>query len=250
MASFTDLIVSRIRSRQQEFLAGLSSEPVDDVEEQLACGVRTLWHALDNVTGTNESQSLPTGPAAAVDGSRAVRALNSGADWIVAQALLLGPYRPLTVADTLLVRGETERPAVDRCAALLMRSLELDLALKYVQSGAGNFLLLDGSLYAELPHLLYALSVSGYEDIPLVVLQRYLDLFDRCDEQGVLLLGLAKSARSAVLGRVIIHPACNSVRLAEAAGEVVTRVPDSPSFTDPVMKPSSLRVAIPGCNGL
>jgi hypothetical protein len=120
MASFTDLIVSRIRFRQQEFLAGLSSEPVDDVEEQLASGVRSLWHALDNVPATNESQSLATGPAAAVDGSRAVRALNSGADWIVAQALLLGPYRPLTVADTLLVRGETERPVVDRCGAVLM----------------------------------------------------------------------------------------------------------------------------------
>jgi hypothetical protein len=250
MASFTDLIVSRIRSRQQEFLAALSSEPVDDVEEQLASGVRSLWHALDNVPATNESQSLATGPAAAVDGSRAVRALNSGADWIVAQALLLGPYGPLTVADTLLARGEIERPVVDRCAALLMRSLELTLALKYVQSSTGNLLLLDGSLYAELPHLLYALSISGYEDMPLVVLQRYLDLFDHCQEQGVLLLGLAKSARSAVLGRVIMHPEFKSLRPDGAADQAATGASNSASYADPVMQPSGSRVAIPGCNGV
>jgi hypothetical protein len=179
-----------------------------------------------------------------------VRALNSGADWIVAQALLLGPYRPLTVADTLLVRGETERPVVDRCAALLMRLLELDLALKYVQSGARNVLLLDGSLYAELPHLLYALSVSGYEDMPLVLLQRYLDLFDHCREQGVLLLGLAKSARSAVLGRVIMDAECKSLRPDGAAGEAATGMPDSASHADPAMQPSGSRAATPGCNGL
>jgi hypothetical protein len=123
----------------------------------------------------------------------------------VAQALLLGPGGlQLTAADSILLRGEIERPAVDRCAALLMRSLELDLALKFARSGAGDLLLLDGSLYAELPHLLYSLAVPDREDLPLVVLRGYLDLFAACQERDILLLGLAKSARSTVLGRAIL----------------------------------------------
>ncbi len=143
-------------------------------------------------------------PAAAVDGSRAVRALSSGADWVIAQALLIGPNGlRKSAVDTILLRGEIERPAVDRCAALLMRSL-VDLALKFVESGDGHTLILDGSLYADLPYLLYRLAIRGYEDLPLKVLEQYLDLFDLCQKLGVLLLGVSKSARSAVLGQALL----------------------------------------------
>jgi len=205
MASFTDLVAGRIQQRRQEFLAGLSPEPQDSLESELKAGVQTLWHPLDPAEFSGaQIEGLSSGLAAAVDGSRAVRALNSGADWVVAQALLLGPNGvQLTAADTILLRGEIERPAVDRFAALLMRSLELDLALKFARSGPCNLLLLDGSLYADLPHLLYGLAVPGRVDLPLLVLQRYLDLFACCEERGILLLGLAKSARSTVLGRAI-----------------------------------------------
>jgi len=198
MASFTDLVAGRIQQRRQEFLAGFSPKAHGSLEVLLEAGVQTLWHPLVLDSSNAPIKGTPTEPAAAVDGSRAIRALNSGADWIVAQALRL------TTADTLLLRGEIERSAVDRCAALLMRSLELDLALKFAQSGACHLLLLDGSLYADLPHLLYSLAVPGREDLPLLVLQRYLDLFACCEERGILLLGLAKSARSTILGRVIL----------------------------------------------
>ncbi len=206
MASFTDLVAGRLRQRRQEFLAGLAPEPSGDLEDRLAAGVVAMWHRLmPDPAGMAEDASPPQ-PAAAVDGSRAVRALNSGADWVVAQALLLGPAGlRLTAADTTLLRGEIDRAAVDRCAALLMRSLELELALTFARSGSGDLLLLDGSLYAELPHLLYSLAVPGHEDLPLVVLRRYLDLFACCRERGILLLGLAKSARSTVLGRAILE---------------------------------------------
>src|SRR5260221_5498624 len=85
-----------------------------------------------------------------------------------------------------------------------MRSLELDLALKFVESGEGHTLILDGSLYAELPYLLYRLAIGGYEDLPLKVLEQYLELFDLCQKREVLLLGISKSARSAVLGQALL----------------------------------------------
>lgn len=206
MASFTDLVAGRIQQQQHEFLAGLSPEPRGTFEDELAACMQSWWHPLQSNSPGAQVEDLPATPAAAVDGSRAVRALNTGADWVVAQALLLGPNGlQLTAADTMLLRGEIERPAVDRCAALLMRSLELDLALKFAQREPCELLLLDGSLYAELPHLIYkSLAVHGHEDLPLLVLQRYLDLFACCETRGIVLLGLAKSARSTVLGRALL----------------------------------------------
>jgi hypothetical protein len=203
MASFTDLIAERLHFRREEFLAGLSSEPDNEVEQLLATGIQAHWHPFEPEHTRNLDQSIS--PAAAIDGSRAIRALSGGADWVIAQALLIRPNGLRnSVVDTRLLRGEIERPTVDRCAALLMRSLELDLALKFVESGDGHTLILDGSLYADLPYLLYRLAIRGYEDLPLKVLEQYLDLFDLCQKHRVLLLGISKSARSAVLGHALL----------------------------------------------
>ena len=40
MASFTDLIAEHLHFRREEFLAGLSSEPDNEVEQLLATGIR------------------------------------------------------------------------------------------------------------------------------------------------------------------------------------------------------------------
>jgi hypothetical protein len=89
MASFTDLIAERIHFRREEFLAGLSSEPDDEVEQLLATGIQAHWHPFEPENTRNMDQSVSQ--VAAVDGSRAIRALSSGADWVIAQALLIGP---------------------------------------------------------------------------------------------------------------------------------------------------------------
>ncbi len=203
MASFTDLIAERIHFRREEFLAGLSSEPDDEVEYLLAKEIQAHWHQFEPENNRNMDRSISQ--VAAVDGSRAIRALSSGADWVIAQALLIGPNGcRKSAVDTILLRGEIERPAVNSCAALLMRSLELDLALKFVESGDGHTLILDGSLYADLPYLLYRLAIGGYEDLPLKVLEQYLELFDLCQKSDILLLGISKSARSAILGQALL----------------------------------------------
>ena len=202
-SSFRDLMAQRIHRRREEFIAGLSHEPDSEVEDLLSTSIQAHWHPF-HPKDIGNAYERPSS-IAAVDGSRAIRALNSGADWIIAQALLLGPhgYR-LPAVDTRLLRGEIERPDVDRCASLLMRSLELDLALQFVNNGTGSMLILDGSLYADLPYLLYNLAINGYEDLPLMVLEQYLQLFELCQKRDVLLLGIAKSTRSAVLGRALL----------------------------------------------
>jgi hypothetical protein len=203
MASFVDIIAQCISLRRAEFLAGLSTHPNDDVEHLLMTQVKTHWHPFSRESGKRVPQSQWR--VGAVDGSHAIRSLNVGIDWIIAQALLIGPDgRRLSEGDTLPLRGDIERPAVDRCASLLMRSLELRLALQFVQEDMGNVLLLDGSLYADLPYLLYNLAIGGHEDLPLNVLTQYLDLFELCQQHNVLLLGIAKTARSKVLGHAFL----------------------------------------------
>ncbi|HEU5375667.1 MAG TPA: hypothetical protein VFV38_09530, partial [Ktedonobacteraceae bacterium] len=132
MASFTDLIAQRIYDQRDELLACLSPHPQGDSEHELATKVEAYWHPLlrENV----ESPDQPQLRVGAVDGSRAVRSLNSGADWIVAQALMIGSdgLRD-SLGDIRILRGDIERPEVDRYASLFMRSLELDLALRFVQ---------------------------------------------------------------------------------------------------------------------
>lgn len=202
MASFIDLMARRIDEQRHTFLSNLSRKAEGEEELLLATGMQKHWHAFEPGMMERPQRTFLVG---AVDGSRATRALNSGADWLITQALLIGPggYRSSAV-DTHLIRGETERPAIDRLASLLMRSLELQLAREFVESGKGNLLLLDGSLYADLPYLLYNLAIGGYEDQPLKVLEQYLDLFELCQQRDILLLGVSKSARSTVFGRTLL----------------------------------------------
>ncbi len=204
MASFIDVIAQCISLRRAEFLAGLSTHPNDDVEHLLMTQVKAHWHPFS--CESSKSVSHSQWRVGAVDGSHAIRSLNVGIDWVIAQALLISPDgRRLSEGDTLPLRGDIERPAVDRCASLLMRSLELQLALRFVREDMGNVLLLDGSLYADLPYLLYNLAIGGHEDLPLKVLTQYLDLFELCQQHNILLLGIAKTTRSKVLGHAFLQ---------------------------------------------
>ncbi|HEU0001207.1 MAG TPA: DNA double-strand break repair nuclease NurA [Ktedonobacteraceae bacterium] len=255
MASFTDLIAERIHFRKEEFLAGFASKPTDELEYLLAQGIQAHWHPFEPENTRNMPQSISQ--VAAVDGSRAIRALSSGADWVIAQALLIGSnglYK--SAVDTILLRGEIERPAVDRCATLLMRSLELELALKFVEGGDGQILILDGSLYADLPYLLYRLAIGGYEDLPLKVLEQYLELFDLCQKRGVLLLGISKSARSAVLGSALLDEN-RSLASPEQPGSGISKPPAADAQGDVEIPPgdavngkSQRRAMRSGMNGL
>ncbi len=233
MASFTDLIAQRIYAQRNELLANLSINPNDDIEHELATGVQTHWHPF--VSGNTKSKGQPQLRVGAVDGSRAVRTLNIGADWIVAQALLIGPDGLRDAeGNTRIIRGDVEHPEVDRYASLLMRSLELDLALRFVQNKRGNVLLLDGSLYSDLPYLLYNLAIGGYEDLPHQILEQYLDLFELCQQSETLLLGIAKSTRSTLFGRALLKERFPTSGL-PSDGELLYRWAEGCGLTNPVL---------------
>ena len=91
MDSFTDLIAHRIQQRLHEFKESVARTAHNDLACVLAEGVRTHWRALDHVLPVGDPQAPLNGSAAAVDGSQAVCALHTGADEVIAQALLIGP---------------------------------------------------------------------------------------------------------------------------------------------------------------
>lgn len=218
MASFTDIIAHSIFTRRAEFLTSLSPQSHDRIEQVLSAGVRAHWHPLPNEKH-DDMLSMRVG---AVDGSRAIRSLNSGADWVIAQALLLCPDGVrFSEGDTRLLRGDIEGLEVDRYASLFMRSLELELALKFVQEGHGDLLLLDGSLYADLPYLLYRLTIEHQEDLPLKVLGQYLDLFALCQQRDVLLLGIAKSTRSKVFGHALLEESESALQIPQVQSDAL-----------------------------
>jgi hypothetical protein len=105
MASFTNLIAERIHFQREEFLAAISSKPDGEVEYLLAKGIQAHWHPFELENTRNMDQSISH--VAAVYGSLAIRALSSGADWVIAQALLIGPNGlRKSAVDTILLRGE------------------------------------------------------------------------------------------------------------------------------------------------
>lgn len=235
MASFTDLIAQHICMQRDELLASLSSNPNSEREQGLATGVKRYWHAFapENLAERDQAR-LRVG---AVDGSQAIRSLNIGADWIVAQALLIGPDGLREAAgETRIVRGDVGSPRVDRYASLLMRSLELRLALEFARHKQGNMLLIDGSLYSDLPYLLYNLdlAIGGYENLPRKVLANYLDLFEFCQQAHILLLGISKSTRSTVFGKTLLEEN-DPIGDLPSDGELLYRWTEGCGLTSPVL---------------
>lgn len=239
MTSFTDLIAQHICTQRDELLANLSRDPNSERERRLATGVKRYWHAFapENLADRDQAR-LRVG---AVDGSQAIRSLNIGADWIIAQALLIGPDGLREAAgETRIVRGDVGGPRVDRYASLLMRSLELSLALEFARHKKGDLLLIDGSLYSDLPYLLYNLDlvIGGYENLPRKVLAAYLDLFELCQQAHILLLGISKSTRSTVLGKTLLEDN-DPIGDLPSDGELLYRWTEGCGLTSPVLLGSS-----------
>jgi hypothetical protein len=115
-----------------------------------------------------------------------------------------------------------------------MRSVELRLALDHLGRMAGQTLVLDGSLYSTLPHLLYPLQAlraqgrcSDDADLPIRLLETYLDLFDACRKQDVLLLGISKTTQDRVLTHSLIHLPDDLDRISIDMAEHLELEPDS-----------------------
>lgn len=208
MPAFTEKFITELEAQRGHFRAIFSSDACSQFEERLADRIVANWHSFKDQHPAPSTQH----PIYAVDGSEATRNFSNASWLLVCQGLLLGPDLELPGLELRLIPGSVPRAVVDSYSSRLMRWLELRLALEHLGRMAGQTLVLDGSLYSTLPHLLYPLEAlkgqggcSDDADLPIRLLEIYLDLFDACRQQDVLLLGISKTTQDRVLTHTLIH---------------------------------------------
>ncbi|MBV9119542.1 MAG: DNA double-strand break repair nuclease NurA, partial [Chloroflexi bacterium] len=254
MPAFTDKFIAEIEAQRGHFHAVFSSDATSGLEERLAPRVAASWHELPF---SPETSIAANGRVFAIDGSEATRNFSNASWLLICQGLLVGPDTEIPTLQVRLVPGNVANAVVDSYASRLMRWLELRLALDHIGRFAGGTLILDGSLYSTLPHLLYPLDglrgqggCSADADLPIRILEAYIDLLEACRRQDVLLLGISKTTQDRVLTHTLLHLPDDldqiSVDLAEQSrlesderlppdAEALIRWTEGPGFTTPVL---------------
>lgn len=123
----------------------------------------------------------------------------------MSHALLERADGEVTDTEVIFRRSNLSDPILDRYSDLLLRHMELKVALDHLDDLADGILYLDGSLYAELPHLLYPLRVQTAVDLPLRILEMYLELWQRSRELNLMVVGIAKTSRGSLLSNTFLN---------------------------------------------
>jgi len=197
MPDFIDKLVLKVQEKAGKLSQTLRSD-AEAGEETLRRLLEKHWHDLPS------DLTAERRPVFAVDGSIGRANLANGAYLFVAQALIMGDGFEDTAVEVEILRGNTPRSSVERFADLLLQSLEVGLARDNVDKvPQGSVLFLDGALYGQLPQL-YPLTIEGTRgSLPEGILDAYLYLFQRCQEQGIGLISIAKTSRDALLSRIM-----------------------------------------------
>ncbi len=200
MPNFIDRLSEQVAQKKEELKTTLRQD-ASGAEAPLQRLAHEHWHRLPGV------QAGERRPAFAVDGSRAVRHLANGAYLFVAQALIVGERvgerLEGTDVDVRILPGVTPAPFVERFAELMMHQLEARLASRHADTmPKGSVIFLDGALYGQLPQL-YPLESGGVAyDLPEVILQDYLRLFEACRKKKLILVSIAKTSHESAHAQV------------------------------------------------
>lgn len=229
MPTFIDQYISQITSKSTRFAGCFSKEPRDDAERLLADQLSARW------------RPLPAGPAPAfrrtfaVDGASGSRPLDNGATLLVAQSLLLGPDTEKTMVCVELARGGDSRNS-DRLVDHIRQWCEAEVAAANLDRMAGGMLLIDGSLLADLDHLLSMrpMRMADGTDLQAELSSSFLRLVEGCRERDILLVGVAKTTKDGLLHGALRPDSDPAMRLSDM--EVLYRFGlGKPGFTDPIL---------------
>ncbi len=199
MPAFIEQFAACISREQSRLSVAFGSSTDGPHEEALRDAIGRSWRSLSATPGSSARRVFAT------DGSQAIRHFNNGWSVIVCQALCIGPEFESSSVDVRFVRSTMPDGVLNRYAGLLMRRLEIRAALDNVDRAAGGVMCLDGSLHAALPHLLYPLASEEDRDLPLVLLESYLDLVDTCASRDVLLVSLSKTSTGSFLAEALLR---------------------------------------------
>lgn len=244
MPDFIAEFANSITSQSQNIKSLFSSTPDNAIEVRLANTIANHWHS------PLPSANLEQRAAYAVDGSGAIRFFDNGTCMIVSHALLERAGYEDTATDVIFRRGNIATPVLERYRDLSLRKIEIQIALDHLDDLADGILYLDGSLYAELPHLLYPLDIQEDADLPLNLMAMYLELWRRCQELNIVLLGVSKTTRGNLLSNTFLNLSNGSdtipvdisdVELISSNGrmptdaEILYRWTEGPGFSTPIL---------------
>ncbi|MEM2245557.1 MAG: DNA double-strand break repair nuclease NurA [Thermofilum sp.] len=189
MPRFADLFVEEVRRKRGEILRVAAGSA--DLASRYRELVRGVW--VEGVEARNEFDRVY-----AVDSSSDEIEVAGGGVILVTRAVALGAngreLRKLRV-DAFFPRSIRDYEDFKR---LLREHLEHEVALEAVEEGA-DLVLLDGSLFGRMSHVVRELSVDGREGFLLDYVETYGQLLSRAVRKGVIIAGVSKDSRSTVL---------------------------------------------------
>lgn len=238
MPDFMAQYLTAIEAQRSAFMGLLADAPKNDVENALREAAMEAWNPHLPAPDPEPRDAF------AVDGSDAMRGFDNGTFLVVSHALLAGPDMEVAATSVVLQRDTLAADSRERLRGLLTRSLEIGLAVEQIERCAGGTLYLDGSLYAQLGHLIYPYEASTHAELPLTVLDHYLDLVEAARTHRVRLIALSKTTRSHLLAHALLpdHVSSGSnggIRRDDtnvpSDGEVLARWTHGPGYTTPIL---------------
>ena len=186
---FADLLVEEVRRKREELARVIGGE--GDLRNYYGELLRRVWLSdlsLDKVDGRVYGVDSSCDDIDVVGGgsiliSRAI-AVSVGGDEV--RKLRLDAFFPRDIRD----QEELKR--------LMREHLEHLAGLEAVERGAET-VLIDGSLYARMTHVLREINVDGYEDFMFEYIETYAGFLREALKRNVAVVGVSKDSRSTVL---------------------------------------------------
>jgi hypothetical protein len=200
MPAFIDQFAACVERESTRIAMAFGSSASEGHEQALQLGMERSWLPLAEPVVAQPERNV-----FATDGSQAVRHFNNGWNAIICHALCVGADFEAPSVDVRFARNTLPEAVLNRYAGLLMRYLEIRAALDNVDRAVGGVMCLDGSLHTALPHLLYPLPIDEASDLPLMLLECYLDLVDACADRGILLVSLSKTSTGSMLSEALLR---------------------------------------------
>lgn len=195
------MFVREVRRKRSELERILGSE--GGLRERYGELVREAWIRDLEPRGAR-------GPAYAVDSSSDDIEVQGGGVVLVTRSLALSAggeeIRELRL-DAFYPRNVRD---YDDFKRLVREHVEHVVALRAVEEGA-RLVLIDGSLYGRMIHVLRELEVEGREDFMFEYVELYSELFSKARSRGALVVGVSKDSRSTVLKEELLYLRLKSV---------------------------------------
>lgn len=204
--NFISEFIEVLERRKQEFMPLLQDKKeLSDLEVSLKNCLEHHWHSIPSPRKIFEREF-------AVDSSSASRTLANGIDLFLINALMIGSdgtkYKQLKFEMLKGIRDPTISSTFER---VLRDLIEIEIVVDNCDYLNDSLVMVDGNLYGRFTHLLKQLYLKGWEDLPLRLFEVMQNLFNRCYEKKIVLLGVSKFSKTRVFCSAMLTDLGNQI---------------------------------------